>query len=168
MSGLQEGNPFMLRVTTLPASPSTPQHVLKHKDVAISVISVPHGATPAVAYRLDAPRFSIVFAGDQSGVNPAFTTFASDAKWLILHAIVSDRAKDERLAGTVGLPARFGSLARAARVKHVVLSHLMGQPGAAAATSLWSLADIEGVLSSVRRAYGGPVTVASDFMCLEL
>lgn len=139
MSGLQDGNPFALRVMTLRASPSTPQHVLKHQDVAISALSVAHGATPAVAYRLDAPGFSIVFAGDQSGLNPAFTTFASDAEWLVLHTIVGDRAKDEQLAGTVGLPARFGALARAARVKHVVLSHLMGQPGAAAATSLWSL-----------------------------
>ena len=168
MSGLQEGNPFALRVTTLPTSSSTPQHVLKHQEVAITALSVPHGATPALAYRLDAPRFSIVFAGDQSGLNAPFTAFASDAEWLVLHMIVSDRAKDDRLAGVVGLPGRFGSLARAARVKHVVLSHLMGQPGASAATSLWSLADIEEVLSSVRRAYGGPVTVASDLMCLEL
>jgi ribonuclease Z len=168
MSSLYAGDPFALRVTVLTTSTVTPQHVLKHNGVLVTALSVPHGRAPAVAYRLDAPHFSIVFAGDQSGLNPGFVDFATGVDVLVLHAIVSDRAKDDRLAGIVGLPSRLGSLARASGAKRVVLSHLMGEPGASAQESLWSLSDIQGVVSSFRREYHGPVTLASDFMCIKL
>ncbi|HEX8942961.1 MAG TPA: MBL fold metallo-hydrolase [Gemmatimonadaceae bacterium] len=168
MRTLCADDPFAIRVTTLDASRSTPQHVLKHKDVAVTALSVRHGKAPALAYRVDTRRSSIVFAGDQSGLNPNFVDFASDAGVLVLHTMLTERAKDDRLATIVGLPGRFGSLARATRAKRVVLSHLMGQPGTSAQASLWSLADVESLLADFRREYDGPVMLASDLACVEL
>jgi ribonuclease BN (tRNA processing enzyme) len=165
LNNLYDGVPFAVPVTTLTASHSTPQHVLKRDDVVVSALSVPHGRAPALAYRVDSPRFRIVFAGDQSGLNPSFIAFASGADLLVIHAIVSERAKDHPLAHVVGLPGRFGSLARASQAKRVLLSHIMGQPGAQ--TSLWSLADIQGAVNSFRAEYAGPVTLASDLMSIK-
>ena len=72
LSGLLTGAPFALRVTTLPVSLPTPQPVLEHGGIAITALSVPHGPAPALAYRLEGPRVSIVFAGNQSGLHPRF------------------------------------------------------------------------------------------------
>jgi ribonuclease BN (tRNA processing enzyme) len=168
MSGLLAGDPFAVRVTTLNASYEMPQQVLTHSGVVVSALAVPHGRAPAVAYRVDAPHFKIVFAGDQSGLNPSFIEFATGADVLVLHAIVSDRAKDDRLANIVGLPGRLGSLARASEAKRVVLGHLMDQPSASGPESLWSLADLQGVMRSFRREYHGDVTLASDGTCITL
>ena len=144
------------------------QHLLTHDGVAISALSVPHGRAPALVYRLDGPRFSIVFGGDQSGLDPSFSEFASRADVLVFHAIVSDRARGDRLETIVGLPERFSALARASQAKRVVLSHLMGQPSRSPDAFLWSLADIEGVVESLRREYKGRVTLALDFECIAL
>lgn len=168
LKGLQSGAPFALQLTTLPVADPTPQRVLAHGGIAITALSVPHGAAPALAYRLEGPHVSVVLAGDQSGLHPHFAEFASGADLLIFHATVNDRAKDHRLAGIVGVPSRLGALARASGVKRVVLSHLMGQPGDSEQAKLWSLSDIDGVVESVRRAYQGPVTLASDFDCIAL
>jgi ribonuclease Z len=168
LSGLLTGAPFALRVTTLPVSLPTPQPVLEHGGIAITALSVPHGPAPALAYRLEGPRVSIVFAGDQSGLHPRFAEFASGTDLFVLHAAVTDRGKDHRLAAIIGVPERLGSLARASGAKRVVLSHLMGQPGHSEQARLWSLSDIDSVIESVRRAYQGPVTLASDFTCLAL
>jgi ribonuclease BN (tRNA processing enzyme) len=168
LKGLQTGAPFALQLTTLPVADPTPQRVLEHGSIAITALSVPHGAAPALAYRLEGPHVSVVFAGDQSGLHPRFAEFASGTDLLIFHATVNDRANDHRLAGIVGVPSRLGELARASGAKRVVLSHLMGQPGDSEQAARWSLSDIEGVVQSVRRAYQGPVALAADFGCLPL
>jgi len=144
LKGLRSGTPFALQVTMLPTSVSTPQQVLERGNVRVTALSVPHGAAPALAYRLDGPQFSVVFAGDQSGLHPRFAEFASGVDVLVFHATVTDRAKDHRLAGVIGLPERFGPLARASGAKRVMLSHLMGQPGDSEQAQLWSLSDIDG------------------------
>ena len=168
MRTLFASDPFAIRVTSVDASPSSPQHVLQHEDVVVTALAVPHGKAPALAYRLDTPRSRIVLAGDQSGLNPSFVDFASDADVLVLHQMLTERAKDDRLASIVGLPGQFGALARAVRAKRVVLSHLMGQPGTAGQASLWSLADVEALLADFQREYTGPVILASDLACIEL
>lgn len=166
LRGLQSAAPFPLQVLTLAAAHPTPQPVLEHDNIAITALSVPHGAAPALAYRLDGPRFSIVLGGDQSAVHPGFAEFARGVDVLVFHAMVTDRAKDHRLAGIVGVPERLGALARASGAKQIVLSHLMGQPGDSEQARLWSLSDIERVLESVEREYQGRVTLASDFVCI--
>ncbi len=165
MRSLCSGDPFAVRVTTLDTSRSAVQQALTQNDVVVRALSVPHGRAPALAYRVDAPRFSVVFGGDQSGLGPNFVEFASGADVMVLHAMLAGRGKDDPLASIVGLPDRFGSLARASEVKRVVLGHLMGQPGET--NSLWSLSDAEDVLKSFRREYDGPVTLASDLARIQ-
>jgi ribonuclease Z len=168
LSSLQRGKPFELQLTTLPVARSEPQPVREYKGVRITALAVPHGVAPALAYRLDGATFSVVLAGDQSGLHPRFSEFASNADALVVHATVNDRAKDGRLDKIVGIPERLGAIARASGVRRLVLSHLMGEPGDSEQAKRWSLADLDGVVRSVRREYKGPVTVASDFVCLPL
>jgi ribonuclease BN (tRNA processing enzyme) len=168
IKGLQNGAPFALQVMTLHVADPAPQKVLEHEGIAITALAVPHGAAPALAYRLEGPHVSVVLAGDQSGLHPHFAEFASGVDLLVFHATVNERAKDHRLDGVVGIPSRLGVLARASGAKRVVLSHLMGQPGDSEQAKLWSLSDIKGVVDAVHRAYQGPVMLASDFMCIAL
>ena len=168
LAGLQSGNPFALQLTTMSVAQSAPQPVGEHQGIKITALSVSHGVAPALAYRLDGAAFSIVFAGDQSGLNPRFAEFASTADVMVMHAIVNDRAKDHRLDGIVGIPERLGAIAHASGVKRLVLSHLMGETGDSEQAKRWSLADLDGVLRSVQREYKGHVTVASDLACLPL
>jgi ribonuclease Z len=168
LSSLQSGKPFALQLTTMPVSRSDPQPVREHKGIRITALAVPHGAAPALAYRLDGATFSVVLAGDQSGLHPRFPAFAAGADVLVVHATVNDRAKAHGLDRRVGIPERLGAIAGASGVKRLVLSHLMGEPGDSEQARRWSLADLDGVLRSVRRQYSGPVTVASDLVCLPL
>lgn len=166
--GLQDGAPFPLHVTTLSVDDRTPQRVFDQAGVAITALAVPHGAAPALAYRLEGPGVSVVLAGDQSGLHPQFAEFAADAGVLVFHAMVNERAVGQGLAGQVGIPSRLGELARASRARRVVLSHLMGEPGDSERAKRWSLSDLDGVVASVRRAYEGPIALATDLMCLPL
>lgn len=168
LKGLQTGDPFALNITTLSTSDSAPQHVLDRDNISVTALSVPHGTAPALAYRVEGPNVSIVFAGDQSGTHPGFAEFAAGVDVLIFHATVNDAVENHPVAERVGIPSRLGALARASGAKRVVLSHLMGQPGDSEQAGLWSLADLDGVLRSIRRQFQGPVIVASDLACLEL
>ena len=168
LTGLQSGNPFELQFTTITVARTQAQSVREHRGVKITALSVPHGVAPALAYRLENASFSVVLAGDQSGQHPQFAEFATAADLLVAHAIVNDRAKGQRLDGIVGIPERLGAIARASAVKRLVLSHLMGEPGDSEQATRWSLADLDGVLKSIQREYKGPVTVASDLVCLPL
>ena len=168
LSGLQSGKPFALQLTTLSVAQSSPQVVTEHEGVKITALSVPHGPAPALAYRLDGRTFSVVLAGDQSGLHPKFADFASGADILVVHSTVNDRAKNGLLAVAVGIPERLGAIANASRAKRLVLSHLMGEPGDSEQAKRWSLADLDGVMRSIRREYAGPVTVATDFVCLPM
>jgi ribonuclease Z len=168
MSGIRTGTPFSLRLLTLAAADREPQAVLDHAGVHVTALSVPHGPAPALAYRLDGPAFSVVLAGDQSGDETRLAEFAANTDVLVLHALLTDDARDHPLSRIVATPERLGALAQASRAKRVVLSHLMGQPQGSEQARRWSLTNIEGVLQSIRREYRGPVELAVDLLCVGL
>ncbi|HWZ63581.1 MAG TPA: MBL fold metallo-hydrolase [Steroidobacteraceae bacterium] len=134
----------------------------------VTAYTVPHGQAPTLAYRVDVDGASVVFAGDQSGGDPGFATFAHHADVLVLHTALSATARGHPFARVIGVPQRLAALAAAAGVKQVVLSHLMAFPPTYKAAKDFSLFDPPNLLAAVRSVYRGPVSLASDQRCIAL
>lgn len=64
------------------------------------------------------------------------------------------------------LPQTLGKLAASARVKRVVLSHLMAFPTSDPSAGSFSLSNPKAVLNAVRSAYRGDVSMAYDLECI--
>ena len=163
MAGLFDGSAFPLRVQTLPPKGET--NVANDLGLSVSAYGVDHGPAPALAYRVMGSGFSIVFGGDQTYGDPGFGRFAAGADLVILHAMLTDKAKGDALTRSVGLPEDLGARAKEANPKRLVLSHLMGAPDGSANRNLWSLSDLAGVKKRVAEFYAGPIALAQDGSC---
>jgi ribonuclease BN (tRNA processing enzyme) len=129
------------------------------------------------AYRIETAHGVVVFTGD-TGPSEAVMQLARDADLLVSEVIDLDATLrvTERLAAHLSAeqraslmahlaqdhltPEQVGELAKAARVKQLVLSHL--------APGLDSESSTDGYSAGVRRSYHGPVTVAEDLMVFTL
>lgn len=110
----------------------------------------------------------IVFGGDQTYSDPGFSHFAADADLLVMHAMLTDKARGNALTQSVGLPDVLGSRAQEAKAKRVVLSHLMQAPAGSTDASLWSLSDLDSVKGAIAKIYLGRIDVAQDGSCYPL
>lgn len=142
--------------------------VARLNDLEISAYPVPHGNAPSLAYRIDAGGLSVVFAGDQSGADPRFATFAKRADLLVLHAALSPQAEGHPFAKVIGLPQTLGALAAAAGAKRVLLSHLMALPAGDPGGGNFSLSDRQALIAAVQSVYRGDVRLAFDLQCIVL
>lgn len=159
---------FHLDIKEISVSRAQRGPVMKLRGVEISAYPVPHGKAPTLAYRIDGADFSVVFAGDQSGTDPGFSTFAKSADILILHTALSPAAAGHPFVKVIGLPQQLAKLAADAGAKRVVLSHLMGLPAGRPSAAAFALADRAALLRAVRSVYRGEVSVALDLECLPL
>jgi ribonuclease BN (tRNA processing enzyme) len=105
------------------------------------------------AYRFQTPHKVVVFTGD-TGEDPALAKFAEGADILVCEMVSARVGKAAAGPGRYHMveehlsPTQVGQLARDAKVKQLVLSHLVG-------------ADPEDV-AEIRKWYAGPVTVGED------
>jgi ribonuclease BN (tRNA processing enzyme) len=166
MAGLFDGSAFALNVQTVPVKGQSA--IANPLGLTITAYGVDHGPAPALAYRVAGDGFAIVFGGDQTYGDPGFGRFAAGADLLIMHAMLTDKAKGDALTRSVGLPEDLGARAKEAAPKRLVLSHLMGAPEGSANRGLWSLSDIGGVKAGVARLYSGPIDLARDESCIAL
>src|SRR5262249_21718813 len=134
----------------------------------ISAYPVPHGRAPSLAFRIDGPGFSVVFASDQGGTDAGFASFARNADVLVLHTALSPRAVGHPFAKVIGLPQTLGRLAKKAGAKRVLLTNLMAFPKTPPSASSFSLWDADAVFPSVRPTFGGEVQRAFDPECIPL
>ena len=159
LSGYLDGSDGLVRLErqTLEADSREPILVLETNDYRVSAIGVTHGPVPALAYRIDLGEQRIVFSGDLNGDDPWFVDFARDADLLIM-----DHAVPEQAGGIAArlhaLPSEIAEIARAAEVKHLVLSHLMRRSERA----------LDDSLARIREVYEGELSVASDLECFGL
>ena len=159
---------FHLEIKMIDTSRSQRVPVAELNDLAISAHPVPHGKAPSLAYRINGSGFSVVFAGDQSGTDPQFASFAKNADVLVLHAALSPQADGHPFAKVIGLPRSLGALAAATGARRVVLSHLMALPTGDPAAADFSLADRQALIAAVQSVYRGDLTLASDLECIVL
>jgi len=163
MAGLFDGSAFALNVQ--PVSVRAQTIIANPLGLTIAAYGVDHGPAPALAYRVAGEGFAVVFGGDQTYADPGFGHFAMGADLLVIHAMLTDKAKGDALTHSVGLPDDLGARAKEAAPKRLVLSHLMGAPEGSANHGLWSLSDIGGVKTRVAEFYSGPVELARDGSC---
>ncbi len=159
---LNDESQFHLDIKTINAQTVQSSTLLQFDSVIVSAYPVSHGRAPSLAYRIDGDDFSIVFAGDQDGVDSGFAAFAKDSDILILHTAMSPLACHHPFAKVIGVPQILGELAHAAGAKRVILSHLMAFPPGHASADNFSLSNSEALLRSIREVYRGEVSIATD------
>jgi len=150
---------------TFRAAGGNDEIVFDRGGLRIRALRVDHGRSPALAYRIDVSGFSVVLGGDQTSRDPAFANFAAGADILVLHAIVNRRAAANPVSRVVALPVELGRVAARAGARHLVLGHLMASARPGNDTAIWSLDDLDSVLSDVRDEYSGQISLAEDLVC---
>ena len=152
LGGRLELDPITVDVTTGEAV-----EVWRDGDVRVTGIGVPHGGVPAVAYRVDAEGASVAFSSDQNGSDPAFVEFVRNVDVLVVHLGRAEEATG-LAADLHASPTGWGVLAAEAGVRRVVASHISTSSSRVLADSVRYL----------RAAYGGPVAVGEDLMCVNV
>jgi ribonuclease BN (tRNA processing enzyme) len=110
------------------------------------------------AYRFQTPDKVVVFTGD-TGEDPTLAKFAEGADILVCEMVSAAVGRWAAGPGRYHMievhlsPTQVGQLARDAKVKRLVLSHLVG-------------ADPEDI-AEIRKWYSGPVTVGEDLQSFE-
>ena len=131
--------------------------VLDRPGLRITAVATHHGEAPAVAYRIEHAGHAVVFGGDTTLTGDGVATLAKGADLFVANATVLDPpGAPPALYELHAPPARIGQVAGDAHVGAVILAHLTP-----------SVVEHESeVLRSVKRAYGGPVALATD--CLRV
>lgn len=142
------GRGIPLEVTEVDVAKRDASAVWSQGDVAVTAVGIPHGNIPALAYRVRAPKATIVFSTDQTGTDPRFVEFARGADLLIMHIAIAAGATSPLHAA----PEVVGRLARDAQAKRLVLSHI-------------GPFDLESAVADVRKHYAGPLTLGADLQC---
>lgn len=151
------GGQFPLVPTEIPVQPDRISVVIDRPGLRIEALPVPHGVVPTLAYRVRVGGRVIIFGGDQNGQSDRFWDLARGADLLVAHlAIPEDVGGAARALHAT--PSRIGEGAARAGVRHLVLSHFMTRSEAA----------LDANVEIVRREYGGPVTLASDLLCIGI
>lgn len=148
---------WRLRPHDVPATGNTVQRVLRTPAFTVSAIPVPHGALPAVAWRIDIAGVAAVFSGDTSGDGPALPTLAGNADVFVAHHAIPEGAGGA--ARKLHMPPSvIGKIAADAGVKQLVLSHRMTR----------ALGREQESTAEIRRHYAGPLTFADDGQCFAV
>ena len=156
LSGALDGSDGLFKLVPKTVAPTTavPSEVFASAELRAIAIGVRHGPVPALAYRIDIGGTRIVFSGDQDGSVDAFWAMARDADLLVMnHAVPEDADRVTRNLHAV--PSVIGAGAAAARVKRLLLSHLMAR----------SINALDRSLEILRQHYSGPIDVARDLEC---
>ncbi len=134
----------------------------KHREMQLGVIKigsvgVHHGPVPSLAYAFEIAGKKIVFTGDTSGDGHALVELAKGADYLVAHHAISQHAG--KLARQLHMtPAKIGQIAKAAGVKHLVLSHRMKRTYGKENESE----------ALIRAYYKGDIIWAEDMMKIQL
>jgi ribonuclease BN (tRNA processing enzyme) len=157
LAGYLDGSNGLVRLQPVEVNHASREEkrVLETTALTVSALGVSHGIVPAVAYRVEAGPYRIVFGSDQNGKSTGFTRFAGDADLLVAHMAIPETAGSvaRRLHAT---PSAIGAMAAEAKVKKLVLSHFMAR----------SLANLENNIDLVRQAYPGKLVAATDLACI--
>jgi len=77
-----------LEVTVVNPSRQGHSPVFDRNGITVSAMAVPHANVPSIAYRVRTGQGTVVFGSDQSGENPHFAEFASNADVLVMHLTI--------------------------------------------------------------------------------
>jgi len=126
-------------------------------EIIVNSVGVTHGEVPAIAYAIEIDSKKIVFAGDTSADSDKLIRLAENADYLVVHHAIPQHAG--RYAKFLHVtPKRIGEVAKAAKVKHLILSHRMKRTYNSEAESL----------RLIRENFSGDIIWAEDLMKIEV
>ena len=148
---------YHVSVTDVPAAGRRRWAGFGSPNLRLAAMPVHHGALPALAWRVEAGGYALVFTGDFSNKKSVMADFAANAD-----ALVVSHALPEHMRGTLRerylTPSQIGRIAAAADVRMVILGHRMNRT--------------QGRESQTREAieahYAGPLIFANDLECWGL
>lgn len=126
-------------------------------NVKLQAIPVHHGGLPALAWRVEADDFAIVFAGGFSNQKGTIAKFAADADALIVHHAISEPARG-RIRELYATPSELARIATAAGVRMLVLGHRTGRTLGMETINR----------NAIREHYQGPLIFADELECWGL
>ena len=147
---------FEIERLTVAENAETAVEVLDHANLQVDAIGVPHGAVPALAYRVRVGETVIVFSGDQNGRQDHFWQFAERADLLVMNQVIAEDAND-RMLSRHAPPSVIGRGAARAKVDRMLLTHLMQRSGPP-----------EQARQLIRESFEGEILFAEDLMCVPL
>lgn len=127
-------------------------------DTILKAISIPHGAAPSLAWRVETHGCALTFSGDTSNSNKALENLAADSDLFVAHNAAQENDSDAIARELHMMPSEIGRIAKAAAVKQVVLSHRM----------LRTLGKEKETLQAIRKNYAGSVQFANDLQVFRL
>lgn len=136
----------------LDAGKREPLSVHEKSGIKVTALSVPHANVPSLAYKVETTNGTIVFGSDQTGTNPQFVTFAQGTDVLVMHLTIG-AGDTGPLNALHASPTAVGQIARDAKARRLVLSHI-GE------------FDVEAAVAEVKKAYAGPIVVGTDLQCV--
>ena len=119
----------------------------------IASTALPH-FVPNVGVRIESGGRSLTYTGD-AGPDDALVRLADDTDLLLAEATYVDAVPDGP-AGNLNCAAEVGRQARIARARHLVLTHL------------WPGTDATASRAAARRAFDGPIEVATPGLEIDL
>ncbi len=119
---------YKIHASTLPWSSQRQaiQNAYQDADFRVTAVAVHHGPIPALAYRVEVAGCALVFSGDMNGDFGSLPRLARDADILVAHNAVPEDA--EGVAAFLHMkPSTIGRIAAKARVRKLLLTHLMAR-----------------------------------------
>jgi ribonuclease BN (tRNA processing enzyme) len=141
--------------TDLTRDLSKPPAVIYEEDgIQISAVATHHGDCPSSAFRVNYAGASVTFSGDlDASALPNLAKLAANTDLLVVNSVVLDPPDSpEILYELHSPPEAIGKAARDAKVKRVLLSHIVPTIER----------HLQAVKASIGRSYSGPVEMAED------
>jgi ribonuclease BN (tRNA processing enzyme) len=150
---LSTGGSVRLDASVVDVTKREASTVFEREGLTVTAQGIPHGNMPTLAYRVTVQNISIVFSSDQTGTDTKFIDFAKGADVLIMHLALP--ASGFNYHPLHAAPHVVGRIAQEANVGRLIVSHI-------------GLFDLDAALADLKKAYTGPMTVATDLLCTPI
>lgn len=127
------------------------RNVYHDAELSVRTVSTHHGPFPSLGYRVELAGCSISFTGDMSGQLGVMPKLAINSDILVAHNVIPEDMTG--VAANLHMkPNYIGKMAQQAKVKQVLLTHLMAR----------SIRVKPNSLEIIKKKYQGKVTFAND------
>lgn len=113
---------YAVRIREVPAIGNRRWARFRSERLALAAMPVHHGGIPALAWRVRAKGFSLVFAGGFSNRRDVVAEFAKDADALVVHHSLVENARGDVLQ-RYATPSKLGQVAARANARMMILGH---------------------------------------------
>lgn len=146
--------PRAARIRGVPAVGNRRWAAFRSEHIALAAVPVHHGGNPALAWRVTAGGFVLVFAGGFSNQRDVVGDFAKDADALVVHHAIPENARGEVLQ-RYAKPSKLGRVAAKANARMLILGHRTERTRGSESTSA----------TAIQAHFDGSLLFAHDLEC---